>query len=81
MIAKATKVDGVYDKDPMKHTDAVMFRSIGYTEVLTKSLGVMDSTSIAMCRDNRLPILVFNLNTPGNIMRMATGEEVGTLIS
>jgi len=81
VIAKATKVDGVYDKDPMKHDDAVMFRSIGYTEVLTKSLGVMDSTSIAMCRDNRLPILVFNLNTPGNIMRMATGEDVGTLIS
>ena len=81
VIAKATKVDGVYDKDPMKHDDAVMFRTIGYTEVLTKSLGVMDSTSIAMCRDNRLPILVFNLNTPGNIMRMATGEEVGTLIS
>jgi uridylate kinase len=81
VIAKATKVDGVYDKDPMKHPDAVMFRSIGYTEVLTKSLGVMDSTSIAMCRDNHLPIQVFNLNTPGNIMRMATGEEIGTLIS
>ena len=81
VIAKATKVDGVYDKDPMKHPDAVMFRNIGYTEVLTKSLGVMDSTSIAMCRDNKLPIQVFNLNTPGNIMRMATGEDVGTLIS
>jgi len=80
VIAKATKVDGVYDKDPMKHGDAVMYRRIGYTEVLTKSLGVMDATSIAMCRDNRLPILVFNLNTPGNIMRMATGEEVGTII-
>jgi len=81
VIAKATKVDGVYDKDPMKHEDAVMYRQIGYTEVLTKSLGVMDATSIAMCRDNKLPILVFNLNTPGNIMRMATGEEVGTIIS
>jgi uridylate kinase len=81
VIAKATKVDGVYDKDPMKHADAVMYRQIGYTEVLTRSLGVMDATSIAMCRDNRLPILVFNLNTPGNIMRMATGEEVGTIIS
>jgi uridylate kinase len=81
VIAKATKVDGVYDKDPMTHADAVMYRKIGYTEVLTKSLGVMDSTSIAMCRDNRLPIQVFNLNTPGNIMRMATGEDVGTLIS
>src|SRR5580765_8545222 len=74
VIAKATKVDGVYDKDPMKHPDAVMYQQIGYTEVLTKSLGVMDATSIAMCRDNRLPILVFNLNTPGNIMRMASGE-------
>jgi uridylate kinase len=81
VIAKATKVDGVYDKDPMKFPDAVMYRNIGYTEVLTKSLGVMDSTSIAMCRDNRLPILVFNMKTPGNIMRMATGEELGTLIS
>jgi uridylate kinase len=81
VIAKATKVDGVYDKDPMKHDDAVMYRQIGYTEVLTKSLGVMDATSIAMCRDNKLPIRVFNLNTPGNIMRMATGEEVGTVIN
>ena len=81
VIAKATKVDGVYDKDPMKHPDAVMYTTIGYTEVLTKSLAVMDATSIAMCRDNRLPILVFNLNTHGNIMRMASGESVGTLIS
>ncbi len=81
VIAKATKVDGVYDKDPMKHDDAVMYRNIGYTEVLTKALAVMDSTSIAMCRDNKLPILVFNLNTHGNIMRMVSGEEVGTLIS
>src|SRR5471032_2813803 len=55
VIAKATKVDGVYDKDPMQHSDAVMFRTVSYTEVLTKSLSVMDSTSIAMCRDNRLP--------------------------
>src|SRR6202140_2039493 len=70
VIAKATKVDGVYDKDPMKFADAVMYRQITYTEILTKSLGVMDATSIAMCRDNRLPILVFNLNTHGNIMRM-----------
>ena len=81
VIAKATKVDGVYDKDPMKYPDAVMYEQIGYTEVLTRSLGVMDATSIAMCRDNKLPILVFNLNTQGNIMRMATGEPVGTLIS
>lgn len=81
VIAKATKVDGVYDKDPMKYPDAVMYEQIGYTEVLTRSLGVMDATSVAMCRDNKLPILVFNLNTQGNIMRMASGEPVGTLIS
>ena len=80
VIAKATRVDGVYDKDPLKHADAVMFETITYTEVLTRSLAVMDATSIAMCRDNGLPILVFNLNTHGNIMRMASGEPVGTLI-
>jgi uridylate kinase len=81
VIAKATRVDGVYDKDPLKHPDAVMYEHITYTEVLTRSLGVMDATSIAMCRDNHLPILVFNLNTHGNIMRMVSGDRVGTLIS
>jgi uridylate kinase len=80
VIAKATKVDGVYDKDPMTNPDAVKFDEIGYTEVLTKSLGVMDATSIAMCRDNKLPIIVFNLNTNGNMMRMAMGEPIGTVI-
>jgi uridylate kinase len=80
VIAKATKVDGVYDKDPMKHDDAVMYEEISYTEVLAKSLGVMDATSIAMCRDNKLPIKVFNLNKTGNIMQMAMGEPIGTVI-
>ena len=80
IIAKATKVDGVYDMDPMKFTEAVKYNEIGYTEVLTKSLGVMDATSVAMCRDNKLPIVVFNLNTPGNMMRVAMGEAVGTII-
>jgi uridylate kinase len=80
VIAKATRVDGVYDKDPLKHTDAVKFEKVTYLEVLSKGLGVMDATSIAMCRDNRLPIIVFNLNTHGNIMRMTAGEPVGTLI-
>jgi len=80
VIAKATKVEGVYDKDPMVHPDAVMFENISYTEVLTRSLGVMDATSIAMCRANHLPILVFNMNTEGNIMRMVSGEPLGTLI-
>src|SRR5580693_6597759 len=81
VIAKATRVDGVYNKDPLKFPDAVMYPQVSYLEVLTQSLGVMDATSIAMCRDNRLPIIVFNLNTNGNIMRMATGEPVGTIIS
>ena len=80
VIAKATRVDGVYDKDPLRFPDAVMYREISYLEVLSKSLAVMDATSIAMCRDNQLPILVFNLNTSGNIMRMAMGEPVGTII-
>lgn len=80
IIAKATKVDGVYDKDPMTHSDAVKFDEISYTEVLTRSLGVMDATSVAMCRDNKLPIIVFNLNTNGNMMRMSMGEPVGTMI-
>ena len=80
VIAKATKVDGVFDKDPMKFADAVKYDSIGYTEVLTRSLAVMDATSVAMCRDNKLPIIVFNLNTDGNVMRMAMGEPIGTII-
>jgi uridylate kinase len=80
VIAKATRVDGVYDKDPLKFSDAVKYLEVSYLEVLSKGLGVMDATSIAMCRDNKLPILVFNLNTEGNIMRMAMGETVGTVI-
>ena len=80
VIAKATRVNGVYDKDPMKFSDAVMYSSVSYLEVLSKGLGVMDSTAIAMCRDNQLPVQVFNLKTAGNIMRMSMGEPVGTLI-
>jgi uridylate kinase len=80
VIAKATRVDGVYDKDPLQFHDAVMYREVSYLEVLSKALAVMDATAIAMCRDNKLPIIVFNLNTSGNIMRMSMGEPVGTLI-
>jgi uridylate kinase len=80
VIAKGTRVNGVYDKDPLKHSDAVMYREITYLEVLSRDLAVMDATSIAMCRDNQLPIVVFNLNTTGNIMRMSMGEAIGTLI-
>ncbi len=80
VVAKATGVDGVYDKDPRKHADAVMFETVTYHEVLANSLAVMDASAIAMCRENKLPIRVFNLRTAGNIMRIAMGEPVGTLI-
>jgi len=80
IIAKGTRVDGVYDKDPLKYDGAIKYSTITYLEVLQQGLTVMDATSIAMCRDNRLPILVFNLNTTGNIMRMSMGEPVGTVI-
>jgi uridylate kinase len=81
VIAKATRVDGVYDKDPLKHSDAILYPHITYTDVLTRSLRVMDAPAVAMCRDNRLPIAVFNLNVHGNIMRFAKGETLGTIIS
>jgi uridylate kinase len=80
IVAKATRVDGVYDQDPLKHPDATLYREIAYQDVLARQLGVMDASAVAMCRDNRLPIFVFNLNRRGNIMRMSMGEPVGTLI-
>jgi len=80
VVAKATGVDGVYDKDPRKYADAVMFETVTYHEVLANSLAVMDASAVAMCRENKLPIRVFNLRTAGNIMRIAMGEPVGTLI-
>ncbi len=80
VIAKGTRVDGVYDKDPLKSTDAVLYPEVTYVEVLSKALGVLDATAVAMCRENRLPMVVFNMNLPGNIMRLAMGEPVGTMI-
>jgi len=80
VLAKATRVDGVFDKDPLKFPDAVLYPEISYLEVLSGGLGVIDAAAIAMCRDNCLPVIVFNLNTSGNIMRMSMGEPVGTLI-
>jgi len=80
VVAKATSVDGVYDKDPHKHADAVRYESVTYQEVLASQLGVMDASAVAMCRDNKLPICVFDLRRSGNIMRVAMGESVGTLI-
>jgi uridylate kinase len=80
VIMKATKVDGVYDKDPMKHTDAVKFDELTYIEVLNKRLNVMDSTAISLCMDNHMPILCFNLKDPGNILKAIRGDKIGTLI-
>ena len=80
VVAKATRVDGVYDKDPLKHADAVRFSEIGYSDVLSRNLRVLDASAVAMCRDNHMPIMVFNLNVRGNIMRMAMGEPIGTII-
>jgi uridylate kinase len=80
VIAKATRVDGVYDRDPLKFPDAVRYSEVSFQDVLAKGLAVIDGSAVAMCRDNKLPILVFNLNTPGNIMRMSMGEPVGTVI-
>ena len=80
IILKATLVDGVYDKDPNKYEDAVKYDELTFSDVITRELGVMDSTAAAMCRDNSLPILVFNLNHPENIVAAVKGEPVGTLV-
>jgi uridylate kinase len=80
ILLKATKVDGVYDSDPAKNTNAIKYEKISYTEVLTKNLKVMDATAISLCRDNGLPLKVFDLRKSGNIKRVICGEAVGTII-
>ncbi len=80
-ILKATKVDGVYDADPVLVKDAKMFDRISYMDVLQQGLKVMDSTAISLCKDNNLPIVVFNLNRAGNIRRVVTGEKIGSLVT
>lgn len=81
VIMKATKVEGIYDADPMKVKDATKFDQITFTDVLTKGLRVMDATAISLCRENNLPIIIFNLNTSGNIRRVVLGEKVGSLVT
>ncbi len=80
IMFKATMVDGVYDKDPKKHADAVKYDSLTFTEVLEKNLAVMDGTAATLCRENKLPILVFDLMHPENIAKAVEGETVGTLV-
>lgn len=81
LLAKGTKVDGVFDKDPAIHPDAQAYGKISYDQVLRERLGVMDATAVAMCRDNRLPVLVFGLNVQGSLARIARGELPGTLMA
>lgn len=81
VILKATKVDGIYTADPVKNPDATRYDRISYLQVLQERLQVMDATAISLCMDNKLPILVFNMKTPGNIKRVVMGEAVGTVVT
>lgn len=80
VVVKATKVDGIYDKDPKKYDDAVKYDVVTYDECLAKNLKVMDATAISLCRENNLPILVFNLLEEGNLKKVITGETIGTKV-
>jgi uridylate kinase len=80
LVIKATKVDGVYSSDPVKNKDAVRYTELGYDEVLAKKLGVMDATAIALCRDQSMPVRVFNMSKEGALMRIIQGEDEGTLV-
>jgi uridylate kinase len=80
VIFKGTKVDGVYDSDPKKNSSARRYRTLTYMDVLRQNLHVMDSTAISLCMDNQLPILVFNLRTPGNLRRAVLGEPIGSVV-
>ena len=81
VIIKATRVDGVYNADPEKNSKAFKFKEISYYDVLEKDLKVMDLTAITLCKENNMPIIVFNMNKPGNLMRLIQGENVGTIVS
>jgi len=80
IIMKATKVDGVFDRDPVKHDDAVLYKKLSYMQILEQGLGVMDSTAITLCMDNNLPIVVFNMTVEGNIRRVIVGDDIGTKV-
>ena len=80
VVMKGTKVDGVYDDDPVKNPSAKMFNSLSYMDVIKKKLKVMDTTAVSLCMENRLPIMVFNLQTKGNLKRIILGEKLGTVV-
>jgi uridylate kinase len=81
VIMKATKVDGIYDADPVHHKEAIMFQEISYMDIIKKDLRVMDITAISLCRENRMPVIVFNLNVQGNILKAVSGHKVGSLVT
>ncbi|MBV1959716.1 MAG: uridine monophosphate kinase, partial [Pseudomonadales bacterium] len=81
IVLKATKVEGVYDKDPMAHDDAKMFSDLTYDQVLTQKLGVMDLTAICLCQDNDLPLQIFKMDKPGALLNIIRGANEGTIIS
>ena len=81
VVMKATKVDGVFDADPARVKDAKLFSEVTYYQMISQDLKVMDSTAISLCRENNLPIIVFNMNVPGNIARVVRGEKIGSLVS
>jgi uridylate kinase len=81
VLLKATKVEGIYDADPVISKDAVKFEQITYMEILRLGLKVMDTTAVSLCKDNNLPVIIFNMNQPGNILRVVSGEKVGSLVT
>lgn len=81
VMIKGTKVDGIYDKDPMKHDDAVRYDQISFDDAIQQKLGVMDTTAVVLCRDNNLPVKVFNMNKDGDLMKLVMGASVGTTVS
>jgi len=80
VILNGTRVDGIYNKDPEKHSDAVRYQTLQYSEALIGNLQVMDMTAFALCQENRLPIIVFDMNRHGNLLKVIEGEEIGTLV-
>ncbi len=81
VLLKATKVEGIYDADPVIKKDAVKFDTLTYMDILQLNLKVMDATAVSLCKDNNLPMIIFNLNNPGNIRRVCSGEKIGSLVT
>lgn len=80
ILAKGTKVDGIYDKDPMKYSDAIKYEKVSYDEAIVKNLRVMDGTALSLCKENKMPIIVFDALSKGNMLRLVKGEKIGTIV-